>query len=47
MTTVSITPASGKTCTAAEAITNWRVSCYTFTWIILQLPIAPRRFSFI
>ena len=47
MTTVSITPASGKTCTAAQAITNWRVDANTFTWIILQLPIAPRPFSFI
>ena len=34
MTTVAITPASGKTCTADQAITNWRVEANAFTWII-------------
>jgi hypothetical protein len=33
-TTVMITPATGKTCTASQAITNWRVDANTFTWVV-------------
>jgi hypothetical protein len=32
-TTVTVTPASGKTCTPAQAIANWRVDPNVFTWI--------------